>query len=830
MVTSTKSLAEEHHWWLLIALLLCCLCLSSLARAQEMMLNPTGRDIQLTSLLRISDTVLGEAELTITADNQLLLPKDSTLALLSSVITQEAIQALRATSTDDQLSQQQFEQIGLTLAFDFATLECVITVPPEHSLRQQLSLREAEDIYSYVDPSLFSGYLNVALSANKSQLVEDESERQSLYRAQFDSALNLKRLNLEYESYLENGSDTEASYIREGTRFNYDFPDQGTRLVVGDMYNSGSGFQDAADILGVGITRDFSIIPTRNVRPRANQSFTLQRTSNVDVYVDGIAVRRLTLGAGSYDLSDIPLARGTNDIELVITDRSGNEERIEFSVATGNGLLNTGEFEYSLLYGVPAQIDDGERDYLTDERILHGYVDVGVAPWLTLGVNSQTREDLNQYGVSALIASGWGVTELTASQSDHPEHGHGNAYKIAFDALFPDHIPMDPQLSVSYEYFTNSFSGISSLDATEEDIHLTTHYFSAFGSLYINRSLRTALTFNYRAGVDSDNDYWIASPSLSAGLFDTPATWSARLNYKHSANGEDDDIGATLSISWPLSRQTRLVGRHATNSDETSLDYSYQNNIGSTGGISAFASAVNSQDADADLNAGVNYAANRYELNASHTTRLTDLKGEQRSHSTDVTVSSALAFAGSTFSVGRPVREAFAIVKKHPSLAENEMAVDPSRDGKHARVYLQGDGTAMVPDLVAYNSQNLSYDIKNLPPGYDLGEGAFWLNPGYKNGYLLEVGSDAALTVIGKLFDQQTQQPISLVAGSAHYLGSGKQAPIEFFSNRNGVFAISGLKPGPYKLILDTRARESVTVDLSKHNTTLIRLGDLYVE
>ncbi|MCV5333585.1 hypothetical protein OFD71_35475, partial [Escherichia coli] len=89
---------------------------------------------------------------------------------------------------------------------------------------------------------------------------------------------------------------------------------------------------------------------------------------------------------------------------------------------------------------------------LTDERIFHGYLDVGVSPWLTLGVNSQVRENLYQYGASALFASKLGITELNASHSDHPIYGRGDAYKVAFDAEFSKSNSLEPQLSLSYEY------------------------------------------------------------------------------------------------------------------------------------------------------------------------------------------------------------------------------------------------------------------------------------------------------------------------------------------------------------------------------------------
>ncbi|MCA2459064.1 MULTISPECIES: fimbria/pilus outer membrane usher protein [Vibrio] len=794
-----------------------------------MVLNPTGRDIQLTSLLRVSDTILGEADITITADNQILLPKEDTLSLLTSVVTQEVMNALRESSGNNVLSQQHFAQTGLGLTFDFASLECVLTIPPQFSLTQNLSMSEAGNLYNYAQPSLLSGYVNVSLSANESQFVDEDSARESLYRSRFDSALNVSMLNFEYESFIENGSLTGSSYVREGTRLNIDYPQQGTRIVIGDMYNSGQAFQDGTDILGVGVTRDFTLIPTKNVRPRASQTFTLQRTSNVDVYIDGIPVQRLTLGAGSYNLSDIPLAQGSNDIELVITDRSGNEERIEFSIATGNDLLNSGEFEYSIMYGVPSEIQNRQLEYLTDERIFHGYLDVGVSPWLTLGVNSQVRENLYQYGASALFASKLGITELNASQSDHPIYGRGDAYKVAFDAEFSKSNSLEPQLSFSYEYLSNSFSGVSAYEASSSDINLTTHYASAFGSIYLSRSLRAAVTLNYRAGVDKKNDYWIVSPSLSARLFDTPATWSARVNYKNNERGSDD-ISTTFTLSWPLSKQTRVVGRYSTELNESALDYSYQNNIGSTGGVSAFASTINNKETDADVNLGVNYTANRYELSASHTSRLESISDNTRNHSTDLKLSSAVAFAGSSVTLGRPVREAFAIINKHESLAENDVAIDPTRDGKQARVYLYEDASALVPDLVAYNSQVIGYDVENLPPGYDLGEGAFWVKPGYKKGFQLQIGSDAVLTVIGKLFDRQSNSPISLVAGFAQYLGKTQQEPIEFFTNRSGVFAISGLKPGQYKLVLDTKEQESVVINLSERSDTLIRLGELYVD
>ncbi|WP_159652298.1 fimbria/pilus outer membrane usher protein [Vibrio atypicus] len=799
------------------------------AEESEVVLNPTGRDIEITSLLKVSDSVLGEALITITADNDIQLPKESTIALLSTLVSEEALQTLDNASHNDVLVKADFAKAGLGLTFDLSTLECVISVPEDVSLTRQLTLAQSNEHLNYSEPSFFSGYLNYSLGASASQTVDEQRERVNLYSGRIDSGVNLGFLNLEYEAVYENSSANAAYYSREGTRLNIDFPKQGTRLVIGDMYNSGKLLQDATDILGVGITRDFTLIPTRNVRPKANQSFTLQRTSSVDVVVDGAVVQRLSLGAGSYNLSDIPLAQGNNDVELIITDSSGQQERIQFSIATGNDLLDAGEFEYSLMYGVPSEYRQNELHYLTEEKLLHGYIDVGVTPWLTLGLNGQSREDLYQYGGTILLASSIGITEFSGAASEHPTLGSGQAYRVAFDAEFGSDSNTRPQLSIIYEYQSSNYTGVRSYNIDDSPLNSVTHYASAFGSFYLADSLRAALSLNYSASVDEQDDYFSISPSLSGPFFATPATWSTRVNYR-DYRFNDDEWNTSLTLSWPFGKSTRVIGRYFSELDQASLDYTYQDNIGNTGGVSTFASINRSRDVDTNVDMGINYTANQFIAIADHTTRVDSFDEDTRSHNTRVEVSSAIAFAGSNVAIGRPVREAFAIVSRHESLKENRLSVDPTSDGEYARVFSRGSGNALVPDLVAYNTRLLSYDVENLPPGYDLGDGAFWLNPGYKQGYLLQVGSDAVLTVIGTLLEKGSNQPISLIAGKAFYLGDETQDPIEFFTNRNGLFAISGLKPGKYKLELNNKKQQSITISLDEQSDVLIRLGEMYVD
>ncbi|MDN3683412.1 hypothetical protein QW180_01440 [Vibrio sinaloensis] len=98
-------------------------------------LNPTGRDIELVSLLKVSDSVLGEAMITITANNQVRLPKESTLALLKEFVSSSNLQRLSTNSQNTYLTAKDFTAAGLDLNFDMSTLECIIflslTMPAE---------------------------------------------------------------------------------------------------------------------------------------------------------------------------------------------------------------------------------------------------------------------------------------------------------------------------------------------------------------------------------------------------------------------------------------------------------------------------------------------------------------------------------------------------------------------------------------------------------------------------------------------------------------------------------------------------------------------------
>lgn len=792
-------------------------------------INPTGRDFTLISLLRLSDSVIGEVEATITKDQQILLPAKPTLLLLSDTFTEETLNRLSALQMDEKISNQSFSQLNIDLTFEMSSLELIITAPSDTLKIGQINFSSSSNSREFISPSSINGYVNLSALASRTEANSPESTITESYNYTLDASLNIKHAVLEYESIYNDLNGSQAYYSRQGTRLYYDIPEQGTRITIGDFYNNGADFQDSGDMLGFALSRDFATIPTRNVRPTATQQFTLQRTSTVDVVVDGVVIRRLTLPAGSYNLQDIPLTEGITNLELVITDNNGKEERINFSIATGMDLLQEGEFEYNFNGGIESNVSSSEPEYNSDKYIINGEIEYGINSSFTFGGNFQASNNTYQMGQRSLFATALGIFDLKTTYSVHELLDDGVAASLGYDFISEDNQDQKFEFSAYYNYYSKSFTGVrADIDEyTELPLNTNEHYFTSNVSYSFNPYLKILLNGNYVHTYDTDDRYWTISPALSGSIFDTGATWSIRGTHKQYLSNEKEFTGL-MSLSWPIGTTANIISRYTTEDNEISTEYSYRNNVGNSGGVNMYIGATHSENSDIDASAGIDYDANRFSFSAEHGSRFTDFSNDTNEHLTQAQLSTGIAFSGTQFAFGRPVGESFAIIRQHKSIAKNYTEISPSNTG--ARMHSDIFGAMLVPDLAAYSEQILTYDVEDLPSGYDLGAGIFPINPGYGQGYNLQIGSNASITLIGSLMDATSKEPISLISGKAILLGREDVEPLVFFTNRTGRFAITGMRPGTYQLKLNTPKPRFYEIIVDEDSSSLLRLGEIYVD
>ena len=118
--------------------------------------------------------------------------------------------------------------------------------------------------------------------------------------------------------------------------------------------------------------------------------------------------------------------------------------------------------------------------------------------------------------------------------------------------------------------------------------------------------------------------------------------------------------------------------------------------------------------------------------------------------------------------------------------------------------------------------------MDDLPVGYNLGEGLFQVKPWFGSGYKLTVGSAATATVVANLLDDNSGEPIALLAGEAVSEQNPDVAPVQFFTNRTGRFAITGVIPGEGYTLQFLSGRK-VTISVPDGEGTLIKMGDVFL-
>jgi outer membrane usher protein len=174
--------------------------------------------------------------------------------------------------------------------------------------------------------------------------------------------------------------------------------------------------------------------------------------------------------------------------------------------------------------------------------------------------------------------------------------------------------------------------------------------------------------------------------------------------------------------------------------------------------------------------------------------------------------------------MGRPISNGFAIVAPHDNLPDSDVSIGASQQGRQAASGMLGP--ALVSDMSPYSPARVPYDVSNLPVGYDLGAGAFDLQPAYKSGYTLTVGSDYTVTAFGTLVDDKGE-PVTLLTGTAQEEGRKDGPTVTVFTNKAGKFGAQGLRPGRWLLDMATEPKTRYLLEIPKDAVGLVRLETL---
>lgn len=783
----------------------------------------TSRTVSFSTLLNFYEQPVTEIIVKVTPEKELFIDYESIRGFLERRLLESILNEIDKKNIDGYVDSLEFEGYDIFFVLNSETLETNVTIPTELLIDSGLYIFETQnDLYNYQESSFFGGYINYFISGAHFENDNIDNTWQSINT--FETALRYDKFNFFNDFSFDVDSDINDFY-RLGSQLTYDFPDEGTRITLGDYAFQTFGFQGGESLLGININRNFGIIPTKNVRPITSQRFVIDRPSTVEVLIDGILIRSLRLAPGAYDIRDIPLTTGVNYIELVITDPSGRREVLTFNIASGVNLLAEGEFEYSFSVGVSSEQVDTSLEYDTDDYIISAGIEYGVLESLTLGANTQARENIVQIGTSVGFATNVGLFGLEGAASQHEFLDEGYALRANYDAFYSSDVH---SFNAQYEYLSERFVSIADnqLESFIENETGVQHRLDAFYNYRFSNDFNVGLSGNIRYLYNQDYEYALTT-SLSGSWLNSTSSWSLRATYEDDDDIDSDEWRFFVSTSIPIDllwgNNHRMSTSYDTDNSRSQARYSYNNNAGAVGGVGVFALVENNEDNNVNGNVSVDYTGNRYVLTFDHDS-LVDLDNDYSTRN-QIGVQGALAFSGSSAAIGRPIGDAFAIISPHSSLDDSPVILNPEYDGSYA-VKSDGLGPLLMPDIASYQAQRIDYDVENLPIGYDLGEGGFSINPLHSSSYNFTIGSDANITAMGYFYDSN-EKPVPLTEGTATHQQDSEFTPVEFFTNSKGRFAITGLKPGIYEVKLYSVTPIEFLMTIPENEGNIIRLGDI---
>lgn len=787
-------------------------------------INPYDRDIAMTVPLNFNRRVLGEMPVLLTRDDRFIVESAGFRALIDPLLTPEAQAELKTQLEGvDSFAPEEINATGISLDYDPDQLAVLV-------LRIDPTKRSVESLFQGGRPEEpgeaaenFSAYLNTNLAVSRRQSTGDVTSP-SVF---LNGAVRYKSLVFEAdvqgrEEQFSGNYEVERRYAR----FVFDQPAEYRRWYLGDLNVETRGRQGFAEMGGVGVTRQKQRFDSfRNNVLSGGRQLVLQEASTVRVLRNGVFVREFRLDPGQYDLSNLPLDAGSNDVQLEIQNESGRRETVSYSAYLDSIELEPGDYEYGAYLGVTNSGTFGSPDYSDGSLAFSGFWRKAFMNKPAVGLGLQASETVqNVTGQTQFILRNGARLQVDASASNG-DAGSGYAYALSYDHFV--------DLGETYDSWTVVADFTSEDYATlgnEFGSNPTSWVFTGAYSHQFTEDWTATLSASYRMGRGTNSDSYAVN-AVSSYRF-TPQ-WSVQVGAEWVDFGNDfgtggaNGVGATIALVWQPRYDRRGEARYssARNSGSVRFQQSTENRVGSFG----YSVASTYDDGPGTLSGQLDYIANRFDASLTHSAFGQSFSNITDEQVTSLRVGTSISTAGGKVAIGRNIYDSFAILYPHQSLEDKPVIVGESFERGNYTSRSGALGPAVSNTLTSYVDQSVRYDVLGVPPGYDIGEGVRRVRPGYKSGYAIQVGSDAFVSALGRMIGN-AGKPAALISGRVRLLDDPTAEPELFFTNSVGRFAIQKLIPGKtYRVELFTSPAAGFEFTVPADNEGLLDLKTVAV-
>ncbi len=703
--------------------------------------------------------------------------------------------------TQDTVTPAQLSERGVEFHLNPQTLNAELTLATDSATLRKIGLDSIDTSnVPYTKAALWSWQNNFNLGHQFYDV--SDSEETTLDWLGGGNIGGVNGLNTTYRFYLRSNQD-DTTFYRGSTQIYFDNTTAPWRIAAGDIEPVTSGHLPGISLGGLSWERAYSDIqPYRQLRNSGTQSLEITESAEVTIYVNDVRISRVRLTPGRYELDDLPLTNGANDIRLDIQYTSGRFETVTYSQFYNGRLLKAGLADFSLSIGVESQQLDTELSY-GDEAIAMGFYEYGLTDSLTLGLNGLGHQNGQIAGVSLVNGSDFGNVSFRASTShstDSQDQSQGYAASIDFSQqIWGSSEFGSPNFRIGADW-QDEFNALPwNADNVFSYTSIRTDY-----QWYISQDWDANLFLSYRDESDKAVQY-----DASLKLNWRNQYWRLGMigEYSYPTDpSENDEYKAYVTVEFfynLFSSKNRFNASY--NSDLKESRVEVRKTIDNLVGDYGYEVSAENRNGDQHYLARSEYNANRWRGQVEVENYQPDSGNSETRYFANV--STGITIADGHVGVGRHAIGSNALVVVHPTLSDSHVYVNNNMDNDAESISTHR--LANIASLPRPHEPNsINYSVPDAPLGYSLGSGIERYKPGSLTTHILTVGSDATRTVISTALDD-SGQPISLYSGTA-VDEEGRQMPI--FTNSAGRFVLDGISYGTYHISLG-RWKSEITIN-----------------
>lgn len=562
---------------------------------------------------------------------------------------------------------------GLALDADACSQTLTLDLSNTRRARERLSLRPSGTAVPALSPVAPGGFFNLDLQHSGG--------------AGAKQTAGLLEAGL-FNAYGRGGNTVLAKTggaVRLDSFWQIESPDDISTLRFGDSISRSGAWGRSLRFAGLQWGHDFSLQPYLPLFPQPSLRGEAALPSTLDVFVDGQLRGRSPVDAGPFELDDIPAISGAGEAVLVARDLLGRETRVVQPFYVSPSLLREGLDDYGLDVGWQRRNYSFEsndyRDFFAATTLRHGF-----SNRFTGELRAELGRENMSVGFSGLKQVGRvGVLSSTVvfgADSD-------NAGALAA-------LGFEREVSGVYSWALRSQwtqSGFRQLGQIEGQLPSRRTDFARF-SFRPHPGGSLSLLWTHEDARDRDD---IELRALSYGLRLGP---SAQFDVSVTQTCTAECVPSALAnLSWTFGARNSAFAQADYSSDQLRERVGAQGNPDGSLGWGWRASAEHSDEDRADL--GATWSTTRGIWNA-------DLV-QQGDLSYRLGGATGVAFLGGEAFWTRPVTGSFAVVDVG-NLSGVDVFADRRLVGR-----TDENGRALVPDLRAYEINNLSLDIGDIP-------------------------------------------------------------------------------------------------------------------